>query len=695
MKQKVKGLLSIWLAVAMVICCIVPISADSGIYIWFFSDTEKDISSDPISSSSCLCYAYGPNHTLPSLWTHPIPDGKYLDGFYIYDCTYDANEETITIAEQGTLIPMDSYLTGTNFANQYGNDAFVKPIYKDLPTYSITFDYDADGDDTLNKNDNQEYSDDTATVIKGGSLELHSPTREGYIFDGWIIEDQNGWSYAISPLEDIQEDIVLTAGWREVFEITFDYNDETTPIVTKYQGATELIEFPDTPTREGYEFLFWGVYVNSAYVQPTGPNIVHQNENFVAQWDMKTYTIEYDVIFDGVAVPANTTFAYNEDPDIASAPTSVPVGYSSFGGWALTENSSTAATDEQIKAACISSQTDKITLYAIWVPDGHTAYTIEYVKVNESGNTVETETKYGETGEAIAIDTTDVSIANKYPHYVLANGYSGEVLAGSINRDGSSVLRVFYTPVEYTVNFAPNCDNYTGEMSPMSFTVNNTGKITKNAYSVDGYNFAGWALSETGDAVINDEAAISEVLNNVTSANGQITLYASWTQKAMYTVVFVADGEECGSVKIEDGSHISSGAIDAPGKDGYIFKGWSVDGTDVVDITTITIDKNTTFTAIFEKIAKEEKASNLFIFLMLLYKMTYEENGGSIVRGNIVNIDHTVDEPTPPTRDGYTFVGWCIDPELTTLYDFSTVRETRKGFTLYAKWEMAEDNTQE
>ena len=45
--------------------------------------------------------------------------------------------------------------------------------------------------------------------------------------------------------------------------------------------------------------------------------------------------------------------------------------------------------------------------------------------------------------------------------------------------------------------------------------------------------------------------------------------------------------------------------------------------------------------------------------------------------------------PDNPTRDGYVFVGWCTDKELTDFHSFS--EPLKKSITLYAKWDIDYD----
>lgn len=66
------------------------------------------------------------------------------------------------------------------------------------------------------------------------------------------------------------------------------------------------------------------------------------------------------------------------------------------------------------------------------------------------------------------------------------------------------------------------------------------------------------------------------------------------------------------------------------------------------------------------------------------YIVTFEVNGGSLVKRQSVSRNDTVTKPENPTKEGYTFAGWFTDAEGTTEYDFAS--RVTKSMTLYAKW---------
>ncbi len=64
--------------------------------------------------------------------------------------------------------------------------------------------------------------------------------------------------------------------------------------------------------------------------------------------------------------------------------------------------------------------------------------------------------------------------------------------------------------------------------------------------------------------------------------------------------------------------------------------------------------------------------------------ISFEENGGTPVADLVTTVGAVISAPTPPTRAGYTFLGWFTDVELTQAYVFTVA--PANNLTLYAKW---------
>lgn len=70
------------------------------------------------------------------------------------------------------------------------------------------------------------------------------------------------------------------------------------------------------------------------------------------------------------------------------------------------------------------------------------------------------------------------------------------------------------------------------------------------------------------------------------------------------------------------------------------------------------------------------------------YTITFDSKGGTDVESQERRYGETVEEPEPPTREGYVFDGWYVDEDCTMPWNFEadTVENT---MSLYAGWTAA------
>lgn len=112
---------------------------------------------------------------------------------------------------------------------------------------------------------------------------------------------------------------------------------------------------------------------------------------------------------------------------------------------------------------------------------------------------------------------------------------------------------------------------------------------------------------------------------------------------------------------------------DALVRKGYEFLGWFIDedGSEEFDFSTAITEE----TFIYAKWEKTEGRS----------KVTFDANGGTgAPAAQTVNTGSTLTAPTPPTKEGKAFGGWCFDKNGTQPFDMSTPIDG--NMTLYAKW---------
>lgn len=68
------------------------------------------------------------------------------------------------------------------------------------------------------------------------------------------------------------------------------------------------------------------------------------------------------------------------------------------------------------------------------------------------------------------------------------------------------------------------------------------------------------------------------------------------------------------------------------------------------------------------------------------YTVTFDSRGGTDVPSQELMYGDLVEEPDPPTREGYTFAGWYSDENCRYQWDMDT-NQVSQSMTLYADWE--------
>lgn len=104
--------------------------------------------------------------------------------------------------------------------------------------------------------------------------------------------------------------------------------------------------------------------------------------------------------------------------------------------------------------------------------------------------------------------------------------------------------------------------------------------------------------------------------------------------------------------------------------DGYTFDGWFLEDTFENPASILVLNR--------------ESRTIYASFTPIVYTIDFEARGGDVVASITADFNSNIEEPTAPTRAGYTFDGWYTDQALTEEFEFDTM--PLNGETLYAKW---------
>ena len=159
-------------------------------------------------------------------------------------------------------------------------------------------------------------------------------------------------------------------------------------------------------------------------------------------------------------------------------------------------------------------------------------------------------------------------------------------------------------------------------------------------FAKPGHAFAGFYLVGTDTAVDFTKPITSDM--NVESRFTQYKVTAVESENGTITVSEMNDKGEV--------------TVTAKANDGYIFKGWKVDGKETEALGTpytFVPVKDTTVEAVYEK--KDDTK---------VYHTV-------IINGQTVTVEDgkTLDRPADPVKEGYKFIGWFVDGKE---FDFNT-----------------------
>ncbi len=101
-------------------------------------------------------------------------------------------------------------------------------------------------------------------------------------------------------------------------------------------------------------------------------------------------------------------------------------------------------------------------------------------------------------------------------------------------------------------------------------------------------------------------------------------------------------------------------------------------------------EKELTFSAVYENgilVVKGTDGGEMRFLVAKRFTLTFDAQGGSAVSAIKVQNGQCAEAPKAPTREGYTFIGWCLDAKGTQPYAFS--RAVTEDLKLYALWAPA------
>ena len=366
------------------------------------------------------------------------------------------------------------------------------------------------------------------------------------------------------------------------------------------------------------------------------------------QIDLSTYTFN-----ESTKIIANVTYKYDVDfyvdnvsisDDIIVAnsfatPPSNPSksGYE-FDGWSLD-----GSTVIDVSSYAITKNT---IFYAVFTK-------LHTVQFNDGTQVIDTQTvRNGEYAENVNIENTTYKVFN------------GWTVAGSIINVDSYVIS---TDTVFTASYTYKYD----VIFKVDETTHNSQIIASGNFASEptiptktGYTFKGW--SKDGQNVVN---------LNSTSITATTTFIAIFEINS-YTVNFVDGSSTLYTQQVNYNSSPVEPSV--PTKDGYIFEGWSLNGSDIVTVTSQVITDNTTFIAVFSE----------------ANTVTFQGIFGPVYGTLDVRVGDKITVPDSivlEEREHYVFLGWTLSNSIFggDIVDLNTYIPT-SDISLYPVYEQYE-----
>ena len=567
-----------------------------------------------------------------------------LDGGIADNITAYTVEDTVTLNNPTKASYTFIGWTGTglseptknvSFSNQIGNRNYTAHYELKKPTLTI----DPNGGKYEGSSNNK-----TFTEFVGTTIDLSIPTREGYTFTYFTLNDA---VYDNNTYTFTEDDETLVANYEiNTYLITYDLDGGEVSSASNYTIEDTITL--NNPTKEGYTFIGWS---------GTGLTEITKNVSFSNQTGNRHYKANYIANKSTLSIDPNGgtyeehTSAVNITEDYGTVIIlSIPEkrGYT-FNAWndennAIYDKSTYTFGNDNFSLKA----TYNIITYNLNIDlDGgnvnellEETYTVEDI-YDLPTPTKEGYTFVGWTGTDIDEPVSSLTIENMIGDRQYKANYEIDAHTLTINYDDNST-----EPLEIIRNY--------GEI------------ITLDTPIRRGYEFKGYKTSN--NTILDNNVYVFK------DKDEEIT--ATW-KIINYEINYNMDGGVASSNPNSYTVETDDITINNPTKEGHTFLGWSGTGIDGMSSNVI-INKgsigNRTYTANY--------SINSTTLTIDPSSGTYEGQSGTT---NITKEFGTVIILSNPEREGYTFVSWLLNNEP---YESNTYTFGTEDATLVSKWSL-------
>ena len=554
--------------------------------------------------------------------------------------------------------------------------------------------------------------------LSGKKIQLPTPVRPGYIFEGWSdgvniynnpSDGENATIFDIMPEVDSELRAVWTPGMTTYTVNHWQYDLKGIPQLCDTESFEARTESEVTPAPMTYKGFVIPTEI-TARVEGDGSTVV----DYYYEREIYLYTLH---------VQDQTTYRMVRYGAPIVLTGREVAGYE-FQGWFDSDDKETGKSifellnvEETTGALAFNYEFDHdLALYARLEPLTTTPYLIEFYTYQQkqldtgSGDafvtyveqlgslqcqgvtdTIADLTKNPDELELVKIYEDNKDTGNfwfkpafnleKWDYY---KGYADEVATGTINGYGTLVLRVYYEKAKRSITYkdgsfsVPSGDFEVGEKIPTPPTTSKTG-----------YTFGGWEYySNDGENdILAHRAEYSDgewtFDSPIYMPRTPYTTKAIWTPNKYTVTLYNYEGAEKHTVDVTYDKELPE--ITPPVRDGYVFNGYFKDLTKYYDADgKAAIEKYTDATDI------ELRAD----WEIIGYNINYVLNDSAIATVTKPNeTSYTVEKNVvfkDLTRTGYTFEGWYTTADFAQGSEITSTEGYTEDLTVYAKWSPIE-----
>ena len=633
------------------------------------------------------------------------------------DSTEYKSGETVTVKDQGTMeidgmiflgwtMDADDALNSTPDSNLDPGKTFtikdnttLYAVFK--PVVTVTYHKTLDSASEAPADPKSPYGVSEEVVI----LDQGSMKAEGYTFIGWNMDEESAKAGESDPgcapgaKINPEVNVDFYAVWKAApkYDVTYDKNldaatgsqiDEKSPY---YSGSTVTVLNQGTMKADNYDFLGW----NTDQTKATAGTVefkaddtfeIKNNTVLYAVWE-RYYTVDYDA--DGGNNEPEDTKHYHKGDEVTVPKDEPEKDGEKFVGWTTYPSDPDAKVYKPGDTVKIGDK--DITFTAVYTP----VYTMTYDKNLDAATGSQTDAKSPyENGSTVTVLDQGTMEATGYK-FLGWNPDEAQAKNGTVDNNydpadtfaikQNTTLYAVWVPV-YKVTYDPAGGS--GEpKDTKEYFAGDEVTVPSDIPGKKGFEFQGWSLDPS-----DPDAPLYKVGDTVIVNGEDITFTAVWKKiNNDPVVVYKAIYDPAGGVPTpEDTTEYVDGATvivtdEVPARDGYTFRGWSLDPTNPGakllksgDTTTIQ-SSDITFTAIWVQnyVVIYDKNADDAAGTQKDLNNPYESGETVIVLG-----------AGSVSRPGFTFRGWAKDAAATeaSFAEGDTFVITADT-TLYAVWE--------